>query len=146
MAEQVKENAGSIKIANEVVAIIAGLAASEVNGVAGMSGGIAGDIVEILKGKNLSKGVKVEVGEKETAIDLFIIVEYGVRIPDIAWEIQNKVKKAVESMTGLIAVEVNIHVQAVNFEKEIKKEPKEPKEAKETKEQKEKNEEKPKLK
>lgn len=146
MAEQVKENSGSIKIANEVVAIIAGLAASEVTGVAGMSGGIAGDIVEILKGKNLSKGVKVEVGEKETAIDLFIIVEYGVRIPDIAWEIQNKVKKAVESMTGLVVVEVNIHVQAVNFEKEIKKEPKQPKEPKEPKETKEKVEEKPKLK
>jgi len=143
MAEQVKENAGSIKIANEVVAIIAGLAAADVVGVAGMSGGIAGDIVEILKGKNLSKGVKVEVGEKETAIDLFIIVEFGVRIPDIAWEIQNKVKKAVESMTGLVVVEVNIHVQAVNFEKEIKKEPKE---AKEPKEPKEKVEEKPKLK
>jgi len=142
MAEQAKENAGSIKIANEVVAIIAGLAAADVNGVAGMSGGIAGDIVEILKGKNLSKGVKVEVGEKETAIDLFIIVEFGFRIPDIAWEIQNKVKKAVENMTGLAVVEVNIHVQAVNFEKEIKKEPKEPKEPKE----KEKAEEKPKLK
>jgi len=143
MAEQVKENVGAIKIANEVVAIIAGLAATEVQGVAGMSGGIAGDIVEILKGKNLSKGVKVEVGEKETAIDLFIIVEYGVRIPDIAWEIQNKVKKAVESMTGLAVVEVNIHIQAVNFEKEIKKEPKE---VKETKEPKEKAEEKLKLK
>ena len=143
MAEQVKENVGAIKIANEVVTIIAGLAATEVQGVAGMSGGIAGDIVEILKGKNLSKGVKVEVGEKETAIDLFIIVEYGVRIPDIAWEIQNKVKKAVESMTGLAVVEVNIHIQAVNFEKEIKKEPKE---VKETKEPKEKAEEKMKLK
>lgn len=136
MAEQGKENVGSIKIANEVVAIIAGLAAADVTGVAGMSGGIAGDIVEILRGKNLSKGVKVEVGEKETAIDLFIIVEYGVRIPDIAWEIQNKVKKAVENMTGLTVVEVNIHVQAVNFEKEVKKEPKEPKEPKEKVEEK----------
>jgi len=143
MAEQAKENAGTIKIANEVVAIIAGLAAADVNGVAGMSGGIAGDIVEILKGKNLSKGVKVEVGEKETAIDLFIIVEFGFRIPDIAWEIQNKVKKAVENMTGLTVVEVNIHVQAVNFEKEVKEVKKEPKEPKEPKE---KVEEKPKLK
>ena len=128
MAEQAKtqsENLGTIRISNEVVAIIAGLAATEITGVAGMSGGIAGDIVEILRGKNLSKGVKVEVGEKEAAIDLFIIVEYGVRIPDIAWEIQNKVKKAVETMTGLNVVEVNIHVQAVNLEKEAKKEPKE---------------------
>jgi uncharacterized alkaline shock family protein YloU len=128
MAEEQKkqeESVGSVRIANEVVAIIAGLAATEVTGVAGMSGGIAGDIVEILRGKNLSKGVKVEVGEKETAVDLFIIVEYGIRIPDIAWEIQNKVKKAVENMTGLTVVEVNIHVQAVNIEKENKKEPKE---------------------
>ncbi len=128
MAEQTKAkdgNVGSIRIANEVVAIIAGLAATEVTGVAGMSGGLAGDIVEILRGKNLSKGVKVEVGEKETAVDLFIIVEYGVRIPDIAWEIQNKVKKAVETMTGLNVVEVNINVQAVNIERETKKEDKE---------------------
>lgn len=128
MAEQVKkqeENVGAIRIANEVVAIIAGLAATEVAGVAGMSGGLAGDIVEILRGKNLSKGVKVEVGEKEAAIDLFIIVDYGIRIPDIAWEIQNKVKKAVETMTGLNVVEVNIHVQAVNIERENKKETKE---------------------
>ena len=126
MAEQVKnqgENIGNIRIANEVVAIIAGLAATEVTGVAGMSGGLAGDIFEILRGRNLAKGVKVEVGEKETAIDLFIIVEYGIRIPDISWEIQNRVKKAVETMTGLSVVEVNIHVQAVNIEKDIKKDP-----------------------
>jgi uncharacterized alkaline shock family protein YloU len=72
--------------------------------------------------KNVAKGVKVQVGEKETAIDLFIIVEYGCRIPDIAWEIQNKVKVAVENMTGLKVVEVNIHVQGVNLPKEPKKE------------------------
>lgn len=113
---------GSVRITDEVVAIIAGIAATEVQGVAGMSGGIAGGIAEMLGRKNLSKGVKVEVGEKEAAIDLFIIVEYGWRIPDIAWEIQEKVKKAVETMTGLDVIEVNIHVQGVNFEKEHKKE------------------------
>lgn len=126
------EGTGSIKITDEVVAIIAGLAATEVPGVAGMGGGIAGGIAEILGRKNLSRGVKVEVGEKQAAIDLFIIVEYGSRIPDIAWEIQDKVKKAVETMTGLNVIEVNIHVQGVNFEKqgvnadkELKKEPEE---------------------
>lgn len=128
MSDQVKnqENIGAIKIANEVVAIIAGLAATEVAGVAGMSGGLAGDIVEILKGKNLSKGVKVEIKEeqKETLIDLFIIVEFGVRIPDIAWEIQNKVKKSVETMTGLNVTAVNINVQAINIEKKEKLEKK----------------------
>jgi len=113
---------GSVKISEEVVAIIAGIAATDVPGVAGMSGGIAGGIAEILGRKNLSKGVKVEVGEKEAAIDLYIIVEFGVRIPEVAWDIQEKVKTAVQTMTGLNVVEVNIHVQGVNFDKEIKKE------------------------
>ena len=116
------ENAGSLKITEEVVAIIAGVAATEVPGVAGMSGGIAGGIAEMLGRKNLSKGVKVEVGEKQAAIDLFIVVDYGCRIPEISWEIQEKVKNAVENMTGLNAIEVNIHVQGVNFEKKSNKE------------------------
>jgi len=113
---------GSIKITDEVVAIIAGIAAMDVPGVSSMSGGIANGIAEALGRKNLSKGVKVEVGEKEAAIDLYIIVEYGYRIPEIAWNIQEKVKKSVEAMTGLNVIEVNIHVQGVNFEKENKKE------------------------
>lgn len=113
---------GSIKITDEVVAIIAGIAAMDVPGVSSMSGGIANGIAEALGRKNLSKGVKVEVGEKEAAIDLYIIVEYGYRIPEIAWNIQEKVKKSVESMTGLNVIEVNIHVQGVNFEKESKRE------------------------
>jgi uncharacterized alkaline shock family protein YloU len=117
----ITDDMGSVRITDEVVAIIAGMAATEVAGVAGMSGGIAGGIAEMLGRKNLSKGVKVEVGEKEAAIDMYIIVEYGYRIPDIAWEIQEKVKKSVETMTGLNVVEVNIHVQGVNIEKESKK-------------------------
>lgn len=119
------ENQG-IRIADEVVAIIAGIAASDVPGVAGMSGGFAGGIAEMLGRKNLSKGVKVSVGEKETSVDINIIVEYGVRIPDVAWEIQNRVKKSIETMTGLKVVEVNIHVQGVNIDKDFgKKEEKE---------------------
>lgn len=113
---------GTIKITDEVVAIIAGIAAMEVPGVTSMSGGIAGGIAEALGRKNLSKGVKVEVGEKEAAIDLFIIVEYGYRIPEVAWTIQERVKNAVEDMTGLNVVEVNIHIQGVNIEKEHRKE------------------------
>ncbi len=109
-------------VADEVVGIIAGLAATEVKGVAGMSGGIAGGISEMLGRKNLSKGVKVEVGEKEAAIDLYIIVEYGAKIPEVAWEIQENVKNAVQTMTGLNVVEVNIHVQGVHIEKEVKEE------------------------
>lgn len=113
---------GSIKIADEVVGIIAGLAATEVEGVAGMSGGIVGGIAEILGRKNLSKGVKVEVGEKEAAVDLYIIVNYGVRIPEVAWNVQENVKKAIENMTGLSVIEVNIHVQGVNFGQTVKEE------------------------
>jgi len=122
LTEQSSDNYGKVTFADEVVAIIAGLAATEVSGVAAMSGGIAGGIVEKLGRKNLSKGVKVEVGEKETAIDLYIVVEYGIRIPEIAWNIQENVKKAVENMTGLNVIEVNIHIQGVNFEKETKTE------------------------
>ena len=103
-----------IKISDDVVAVIAGVAVSEVQGVAGMAGGFAGGISEVFSGKkNLSKGIKVEVGEKETKIDVNIIVEYGVRIPDVAFDIQNRVKTAVENMTGLTVVEVNVHVQGV---------------------------------
>ncbi len=118
-----------IKISDDVVAVIAGVAVSEVNGVAGMAGGFAGGISEVLSGKkNLSKGIKVDVGEKETKIDVNIIVEYGTRIPDIAFEIQNRVKKAVEAMTGLKVLEVNVHVQGVSTEVSVNEEEEENKE------------------
>ncbi|HHY71510.1 MAG TPA: Asp23/Gls24 family envelope stress response protein [Thermoanaerobacterales bacterium] len=113
---------GSIKIADDVVGVIAGLAATEVEGVAGMSGGIVGGIAEILGRKNLSKGVKVEVGEKEAAVDLYMIVNYGVRIPEVAWNVQENVKKAIENMTGLSVVEINIHIQGVSFSSSTKDE------------------------
>lgn len=104
-----------IKIADEVVAVIAGKAVTEVPGVYEMSGGFAGGIGEVLSGKkNLAKGIKVLVTDKDAKIDVNIIVEYGVRIPEIAFEIQTKVKKAVETMTGLKVAEVNVHVQGVN--------------------------------
>ncbi len=111
------EDFGTVKISDDVVSIISGIAATEVKGVAGMSGGIAGGIAELLGRKNQSKGVKVTIGEKEVNIDLHVIMEYGVKIPDVAWEIQEKVKKAVETMTGLNVVEVNIHVQGVTMDK-----------------------------
>ena len=113
---------GSIRIADEVVSIIAGLAATEIDGIAGMSGGLVGGIAEMLGKKNFAKGVKVEVGEKEAAVDLFIIVKYGVRIPDVAIAVQENVKQAIETMTGLSVVEVNIHVQGVGFPEAEKKE------------------------
>ena len=120
--EKVESNNEGIQIADDVVAIIAGKAVSEVNGVAGMAGGFAGGITEVLSGKkNLSKGIKVDITSKEAKIDVNIIVEYGVRIPDVAFEIQNRVKKAVEAMTGLNVLNVNVHVQGVKTieEKEV---------------------------
>lgn len=111
------ESNSNIKIADDVIAVIAGAAASEVPGVSSMAGGFAGGISEVFSGKrNFAKGIKVEAGEKETRIDVNIIVEYGVRIPDVAFEIQNRVKKAVEGMTGLKVLDVNVHVQGVNTE------------------------------
>ena len=114
-----------IKISNDVVASIAGMAVSEVPGVYGMAGGIT----EIFGKKASARGIKVEVTEKEAKIDVNIIVEYGVRIPDVAFEIQNRVKKAVESMTGLTVTGVNIHIQGINIpekreEEEVKPEEK----------------------
>ncbi len=112
---EVTSEIGAIRIADEVVAVIAGLAATEVEGVAAMSGGFAGGIAEVLGRRNLSKGVKVEVGAEEARVDLHIVVSYGVRIPDVAWEIQENVKKAIELMTGLRVLQVNVHVQGVSF-------------------------------
>ncbi len=101
-----------INISEEVVATIARIAAQEVKGVASMN---ASGIGEMFGRK--PKGVKVQVGEKDTVIDISLTVEYGARIPDIAWEVQNKVKTQVESMTGLNVVSVNVHVQGVNMPK-----------------------------
>ena len=114
-----EEENSEVRIADDVVSVIAGVAVSEVPGVAGMSGGFAGGISEVFSGKkNLAKGIKVNIGEKETIIDVNIIVEYGIRIPDVAFEIQNRVKKAVETMTGLKVAGVNVHVQGVSTDKE----------------------------
>ena len=72
-------------------------------------------IAELLKKKNLAKGVKVEVGERQAAVDLYVILEYGAKVPEVAYKIQENVKRAIESMTGLEVVEVNVHVQGVSF-------------------------------
>ena len=110
------EGENNIEISDDVVAVIAGMAASEVSGVAEMAGGFAGGISEVLSGKkNIAKGIKVEIlDNKEARIDVNIIVEYGARIPDVAFEIQKRVKKSVENMTGLSVLEVNVHVQGVS--------------------------------
>lgn len=114
--EQKTENTeNGIEISNDVIAVIAGVAVSEVQGVASMSGSFAGGITEVLSGKkNMAKGIKVEKTDNTAKIDVNIIVEYGTRIPDVAFEIQNRVKKSVEGMTGFKVEEVNVHIQGVN--------------------------------
>lgn len=108
-------NLGSIQISPEVVGAIAGLAAIEVNGVAGMSGGFSGGIAQLLGRKNLSQGVKVEVGETQTAITVSVVINFGIIIPEVTFEVQRVVKQAVEAMTSLNVVEVNVIVEGVQF-------------------------------
>ena len=102
---------------NEVVAIIAGLAANEVEGIAGMCT-VSGSLKS--KNRNVTKGVKVEVGSEEVAVDLYVIVEYGIPIQRAAADAQENVRKAIESMTGLHVVRVDVHVQSVSFEQDKK--------------------------
>ena len=123
MPEETEENVGNVKIAVDVVATIAGIATNEIKGVASMCSSFAGGIAEILgTKKGTSRGVKVEMNDQGTTIDLFIVVDYGVRIPELAWEIQENVKNSVETMTGLDVLKVNIHIEGVSFEKEQKNE------------------------
>jgi len=113
----IPEEVGSVKIADEVISIVAGLAATEVAGVAGMSGGLAGGIAELLGKKNFSKGVKVIVAGKTVTVEIYVIIEYGICIPEVAMAIQEKVKEAVESMTGFEVAAVDIHVQGISRHK-----------------------------
>ncbi len=115
----IPEEVGSVKIADEVISIVAGLAATEVAGVAGMSGGLAGGIAELLGKKNFSKGVKVIVTGKTVTVEIYVIIDYGICIPEVAIEIQEKVKEAVESMTGFEVAAVDIHVQGIARRKAI---------------------------
>lgn len=117
--EQDNDSNGTITYANEVIAIISGVAANEVEGIAGMctSGGIA----EVFaRNKNITRGVRVEIGSEEASVDLYVVVEYGTPIQTAALNVQENVRKAIETMTGLHVVRVDVHVQGVSFEKENK--------------------------
>lgn len=124
MSEEVKDTAvatqeqdgGRIVFADDVVATIAALAAAEVPGVDGMSGGVVDGFTEKLGRKNVTKGVKVEVGTEEAAIDLSVNIKFGYRIREVCEKMQQTVKNSVETMTGLKVVEVNVYVQSVTFE------------------------------
>ncbi len=114
--EVTNRDGGKVVFASDVIATIAGLAAADVKGVAGMSGGMVDGIATMLGRKNLTKGVKVEVGTEEAAVDVSIIVQYGSRIQDVCSDVQKAIKDAVETMTGLRVVEVNVFVQAISFD------------------------------
>lgn len=110
---EIPNDLGVIRIADEVVSTVAGLAAIEVEGVANMSGGWGTDLVERLGRKNLGKGIKVESSGDQTSIDIFIVIEFGYPIPKVAENVQREVKQAVETMTGLTVTAVNVHVVSV---------------------------------
>ena len=111
-----KDKVGEVKIADEVVAIIAGLAATEVEGVASMAGNITNELVGKLGMKNLSKGVKVEVLEDSVSVDLSLNIEFGHNIPAVSTKVQDRVKTAIENMTGLSVLDVNIKIAGVNID------------------------------
>ena len=116
---QTEEEVGNIRISTDVIATIAGMAATEINGVRCMYSSFAGGIAEMFGSKkSAGKGVKVDMDDSAVVIDLYIVVDYGVRIPELAWEIQENVKNNVETMTGMSVDKVNIHVEGVSFEKE----------------------------
>ena len=114
---EIPNDLGVIRIADEVVSTVAGLAAVEVEGVASMSGGWGTDLVEKLGKRNLGKGIKVDATGEQTIIDIFIVIEFGYAIPKVAENVQKEVKIAVESMTGLTVSAVNVHVVSVMTKK-----------------------------
>ncbi len=106
-------NIGEVRIADEVVAIIAGLAATEVEGVSSMAGNITNELVGKLGMKNLAKGVKVQVSPEAVIVDMALNMEYGYNIPKTSEQVQDKVKSAIENMTGLKVAEVNVRIAGV---------------------------------
>lgn len=111
-----QEKIGEVRIADEVVAIIAGLAATEVEGVAAMAGNATREIIERMGMKSLSKGVSVEVIDSTVSVKLSLNLEYGHSIPEVCAKVQERVKSAIENMTGLEVLDVNITIAGVNID------------------------------
>ena len=111
-----KDKIGEVQIADEVVAIIAGLAATEEEGVDSMAGNITNELVGKLGMKNLSKGVKVDVTEEHVSVDLSLNIRYGYNIPSVSEQVQEKVSTAIENMTGLTVLDVNVKIAGVNMD------------------------------
>lgn len=114
---QDEESIGAVQIADDVVAMIASLAATEVDGVSALVGNITNELMSKVGMKNLTKGVKVEVIEKRVKVDLAVTMEYGFNIPQTCGKVQEKVKTAIENMTGLEVMDVNIRIAGVNMAK-----------------------------
>jgi uncharacterized alkaline shock family protein YloU len=114
--KQVTDSLGKVEIAPEVIEVIAGIAASEVEGVAQMRGNFASGVVERLGKKNHGKGVKVELSDEAIKVDVYCVMKFGVSIPKVAQEVQDNIRQALLNMTALEADEVNIHVVGVQFE------------------------------
>lgn len=118
-----ESDSGQVQISDDVLAIISGTAALEVEGVVGLPSNFSGDIVGLLGKKNFSKGVKIELAQDgNLKIEINLLVKFGYKIQDISLSVQQKVKSAIETMTGLNTSEINIHVTGVNFEKAKKNE------------------------
>lgn len=113
-----KDQIGEVQIADEVVAIIAGLAATEVEGVDSLAGNMSNELIGKLGVKNLSKGVKVEVTEEHVSVNISMNLKYGYSIPDVCEKVQDKVKSAIENMTGLSVLDVNIKIAGVSVEEQ----------------------------
>lgn len=111
---------GGVKISDDVIATIASLAASEIEGVSKMTGSMAANLTEILGKKKFSKGVKVQLEEDTVEIDVFLSIVYGSIIQEVAEKVQENVKKAIESMTEFKVMTVNVHVQGVTQPEEEK--------------------------
>ena len=112
-----EDKLGEVKIADEVVAIIAGLAATEVDGVSSMAGNITNELVSKLGMKNISKGIRVNVAEGVVRVDVALNIAYGYAIPDVSSKVQEKVKTAIENMTGLEVSVVNVRIASVDMGK-----------------------------
>lgn len=113
---------GKVEIAPEVIEVIAGFASAEVDGVASMRGNFATGVAEKLGRKSHGKGIKVELGEDGIVIDVYVVMQFGVSIPDVAKRIQDNIRQALLNMTALEVNEINIHVVGVQFEQKVEEE------------------------
>lgn len=114
--EMVQDELGKIEIAPEVIEVIAGIAASEIEGVATMRGNFAAGVAERFGRKNHGKGIRVDLSENQIKIDVYCVLNYGVSIPKVAQQIQDNIRQALLNMTGLETDEVDVHIVNVNFE------------------------------